>query len=160
MAIDVVIETPSGSRTKYSWDKKRDAFRAGKLLPLGMTFPFDFGFIPDTKGGDGDELDALVLADAPLAVGCVVEVNVLGAIRAKTSERGSRTLERNDRLIVVPTESQRGAGWRDLKDIGRALIESIEDFLRSYVERDGRHFAVDGRLGRRAALKLLEEAKV
>ena len=159
MAIDVIIETPSESRTKYAWDKKHERFRAGKLLPLGMTFPFDFGFIPKTKGGDGDELDVLVLADAPLAVGCIVEVNIHGAIRAKTSDKESKKLERNDRVIVVPTETQRGVDWKDLNDIGEALIDSIEGFLRSYVERDGRQFELDGRLGRAAAEKLVEDAR-
>lgn len=56
----VVIETPAGSRTKYKWDDSARAYRAGRVLPLGMAFPFDFGFIPGTKAQDGDALDAYV----------------------------------------------------------------------------------------------------
>ena len=49
----VVIETPAGGRTKYKWDDKAHAYRAGRVLPLGMAFPFDFGFVPGTKAEDG-----------------------------------------------------------------------------------------------------------
>ena len=66
--VHVVIETPSGSRWKYGWKPEAGAYVASKVLPLGMTFPYDFGFFPGTRAADGDPLDALVLADAPLAV--------------------------------------------------------------------------------------------
>jgi len=59
----VVIDTPRGSRCKYKYDAKLGLFRVGKLLPLGATFPFNFGYVPGTLGPDGDALDVLVLLD-------------------------------------------------------------------------------------------------
>ena len=59
--VEVVVETPKGSHNKLKYDPKRAAFRLSHVLPIGMTFPFDFGFLPDTAGGDGDPLDVLVL---------------------------------------------------------------------------------------------------
>ncbi len=48
-SIDVVIETPKGSALKYDYDSKAHFFKMKKILPSGMVFPYDFGFIPDTR---------------------------------------------------------------------------------------------------------------
>src|SRR4051794_22156829 len=98
--IHAVIETPSGSRNKYAWDKKLKAFRLKKVLPSGMTFPFNFGYLPGTKAEDGDPLDVLVLTAAPAFPGCVLDCVLLGAIEAE-QRNGKGKFERNDRLIAV-----------------------------------------------------------
>src|SRR5882757_8623203 len=69
-----IIETPKGCRNKFDYDPDSELFKLGGLLPEGMMFPFDFGFIPSTLGDDGDPLDILVLMDAPAHVGCLIEV--------------------------------------------------------------------------------------
>lgn len=153
MTVLVVIETPAGSRTKFKWEPKLKAYKASKVLPLGMAFPFDFGFIPDTKADDGDPLDALVIADAPLVVGCVVECRVLGAVKIKTDG------EENDRLICVPEYSLRGKEWKKLDDIGAALADEITSFFQNYVAREGREVEVIGQVGPQAAVKLLKKAQ-
>jgi inorganic pyrophosphatase len=70
--LNVVIETPTGSRNKYAYDEKLGVFVLKGVLAVGHSFPFDFGFIPQTLGGDGDPLDVLVLMDEPAFVGCLV----------------------------------------------------------------------------------------
>src|SRR6266852_4075434 len=92
-----VIETPKGCRNKFDYDPGSGLFMLGGLLPEGMMFPFDFGFIPSTLGGDGDPLDILVLMDAPAHVGCLIEVRIIGIIEAEQSENGETVS--NDRLL-------------------------------------------------------------
>src|SRR5213592_259744 len=135
--VNVIIETPADSRIKYAWDPDREVMRASKVLAMGLSFPFDFGFVADTKADDGDPYDALVIADAPLAVGSLVECRVLGAMAIRMSEAGSGEMVENDRLIVVPAWTIRGGDWRELDDVGATLLAQIGDFLRSYVEREG-----------------------
>ena len=65
----VVIETPKGSRNKYDYDPDCDCLELATVLPEGMSFPYDFGFVPSTLGEDGDPLDILVLMDAPVVPG-------------------------------------------------------------------------------------------
>ena len=147
----VVIETPAGSRTKYKWDEDARAYRAGRVLPLGMAFPFDFGFIPGTKAEDGDALDALVIADD--------EWRILGAVKLKTAdEPGDDETVQNDRLICVPAKSLRGAEWKKLEDIGQPLADEIESFFKTYVERQGREVEVKGQVGPKAALTLVKKS--
>lgn len=80
--LQVIIETPRGSRNKYNFDPDQKIFTLKKVLPAGMVFPYDFGFIPDTRGGDGDPLDVLVLMDEPAVPGCLVPIRLIGVIEA------------------------------------------------------------------------------
>ena len=80
--LNVVVETPKGSRNKYNYDEKLGLFKLGGVLPAGAFFPFDFGFVPATVGGDGDPLDVLVLMDEPAFTGCLVESRLLGVVEA------------------------------------------------------------------------------
>jgi inorganic pyrophosphatase len=68
----VIIETPKGRRNKFDYDPEFQLFALGGLLPEGLAFPYDFGFIPSTLGDDGDPLDVLVLMDEAAHVGCLV----------------------------------------------------------------------------------------
>jgi len=98
-----IIETPKGCRNKFDYDPDSNLFMLGGLLPEGMMFPFDFGFIPSTLGEDGDPLDVMVLMDAPAHVGCLIEIRLIGIIEANQTEDGET--ERNDRLIGVAVHS-------------------------------------------------------
>ena len=80
--LNVIIETPKGSRNKYNYDEGLRLFKLGGVLPSGAVFPFDFGFVPSTTGGDGDPLDVLVLMDEPAFPGRVVDVRLVGVIEA------------------------------------------------------------------------------
>src|SRR5260370_15397775 len=91
-----IVETAKGSRNKFDYDPDSGLFMLGGLLPEGMMFPFDFGFIPSTLGEDGDPLDIMVLMDAPAHVGCLMQVRIIGVITAEQAEDGKT--ETNDRL--------------------------------------------------------------
>jgi inorganic pyrophosphatase len=98
--VRAIIETPKESRNKYRYDSTCDCFEFATSLPDGMSFPFDFGFIPFTLGDDGDPLDVLVLMDAPVIAGCVLKCRVIGVIEAQEKEKRKRW-EQNDRLIAA-----------------------------------------------------------
>src|ERR1041385_3157145 len=95
--VTVVIEAPRGSRNKPKYDPAIGAFRLNKVLPAGFAFPHDFGFVPSTRGPDGDPLDVLVLTSEPVFTGCVATVLLLGVLDAEQTE--DVETERNDRLI-------------------------------------------------------------
>src|SRR5947209_6238977 len=84
----VIVETPKGFRNKFNYDPDSGLFMLGGLLPEGMMFPFDFGFIPSTLGEDGDPLDIMILMDAPAHVGCLIEARIIGIITAEQVEDG------------------------------------------------------------------------
>jgi inorganic pyrophosphatase len=156
--IDIIIETPKGCRNKYAYDEKVKAFRLKKILPVGAVFPFDFGFIPGTKGEDGDPLDVLVIMNEPAYPGCVVECRIIGALKAKQTERDGK-VEENDRLIAVSVVSTSYSEVRSLKDINKNILDEIEHFFISYNEQAGKKFEPGGWANAKDAVLLIEKAK-
>jgi inorganic pyrophosphatase len=152
--LNVVIDTPKGSRNKFSWDEKLELFLLSGVLPAGAVFPYDFGFIPQTRGGDGDPLDVLVLMDEPAFTGCLVRCRLLGVIEAKQTEKGKTA--RNDRLIAVAAKSRIHEQLKSLADLSPKLIEEIEHFFISYNAAKGKKFKPLRRLGPSNAQKLVQ----
>ncbi|MEY2498346.1 MAG: inorganic pyrophosphatase, partial [Verrucomicrobiota bacterium] len=155
--LNVVIDTPKGSRNKFSWDEKRQLFELSGMLPAGAVFPYDFGFIPNTRGGDGDPLDVLVLMDEPAFTGCLVHSRILGVIEAEQTEKGKT--ERNDRLIAVASKSRTQADLKSISDLNSKMLDEIEHFFISYNEAKGKKFKPLGRYGPERARKLVQRSK-
>lgn len=155
--INIVIETPKGCRNKYAYDQELKAFKLRKILPVGAVFPFDFGFIPDTKGEDGDPLDVLVIMDEPAYPGCVIECRIIGALKAQQSEE--KKMEENDRLIAVSVVSQSYNEVNELQDIHKNILSEIEHFFVSYNEQENKKFEPQGWCDAKTALKLIDKAK-
>src|SRR5581483_8426920 len=86
--VNVIIETPRGTRNKFAYDEKLGIMRLKKVLPAGMTFPYDFGFIPSTKAADGDPLDALLLLDESAHPGTLTRCHLVGIIEGEQKEDG------------------------------------------------------------------------
>lgn len=144
-----VIETPRGKRNKFDYDPSSGLFMLGGLLPQGMAFPFDFGFIPGTLGDDGDPLDVIVLMDAPAHVGCLLQVRLIGVINAEQTEDGKT--ERNDRLIGVAIHSYDREHIASVKDLSKTYRAQLEQFFVNYNSLRGRKFRITGTGGPRKA---------
>jgi inorganic pyrophosphatase len=108
----------------------------GGLLPEGMMFPFDFGFISSTLGDDGDPLDILVLMDAPAHVGCLIEVRLIGVISAEQIEGGKK--ETNDRLLGVAIHSYDHEDLTTIDEVSKTLLSQLEEFFVSYNKQRGK----------------------
>ena len=154
--LNVVIDTPKGSRNKYKWDEKRGLWRLRKVLPFGSSFPFDFGFVPSTSGEDGDPVDALVLMDEATFPGCVISARLIGVLEAKQTEKGKTV--RNDRLVAVVETELNPPAFHKLSELGRQRLEEIEHFFVSYNEMEGRRFEPLGRQGPTRARALVKAA--
>ena len=157
-SIDIIIETPKGCRNKYAYDEGSGGFRLKKILAAGAVFAFDFGFIPDTKGEDGDPLDVLVIMDEPAYPGCIVESRIIGALKAKQTERNKKT-ERNDRLIAVSVVSNSYSEVRSLEGINKNILDEIEHFFISYNEQAGKKFEPLGWAEAKEAVRLIKKSR-
>lgn len=157
-AVDVIIETPKGRRNKYTWDEEAKAFRLKKILPHGTVFPFDFGFIPGTKGGDGDPLDVLVIMDEAAFPGCLLECRIIGALKAKQTEK-EETVEQNDRLVGVSVLSELYRDINDIASLNENVLKEVERFFVSYNDLAGKKFEGEGWAGAEDARKLIEASR-
>ncbi len=151
-----VVETPKGRRNKFDYDPDLQAFTLGGLLPEGLSFPFDFGFIPSTLAEDGDPLDILILMDEPAHVGCVLTVRLIGLIEAVQKESGKTT--ENDRLIGVAVHSYAHENIQSISEVNKSLLEQVEEFFISYNKSRGKKFSVKSLHGPSKAVKRLVQA--
>src|SRR4029453_6204622 len=143
--LNVVVDTPKGSRNKYKLDEKRGVWRLSKVLPQGMSFPYDFGYLPGTRGEDGDPVDVLLLMDEPAFAGCVVPARLIGVLEAEQTEGGETV--RNHRLVAVVERPSNSAENHSLDELNRRRVDEIEHFFVSYNEMEGRTFKPLARRG-------------
>jgi inorganic pyrophosphatase len=155
--VQIIIETPKGSRNKYAWDTDQKVFALKKVLPEGMVFPHDFGFIPSTEGDDGDPIDVLILMDQPAFTGCLVKSRLIGVIEGEQTEKGKTV--RNDRLLAVAQSSHTHSDVISIKGLNKDFLEELQKFLVNYHANDGAEFKVLACKGPDAAAKCLKSGR-
>jgi inorganic pyrophosphatase len=155
--IHVVVETTRGSAAKLEYDPDLEVFTLSKALMLGLTYPYDWGFIPSTKGEDGDPLDALVLHDVATAPGLVLKCKIIGVLEVLQSEKGKKAI-RNDRLIAVPRDSHREKADKDARDLPKPMRQEIEKFFVATDELESKELKFLGWKGPKAGERLIDAA--
>jgi inorganic pyrophosphatase len=138
--MQVIIETPKGSRNKYAFDPEQKVFELKKVLPAGMTFPYDFGFIPSTKADDGDPVDVLVLMDEPAFPGCLLKCRAIGIIDGEQGKKDKT--ERNDRIVAVEQANHSYAHIKHIDDLGKKFVKELEEFFVNYHELTGKEYRI------------------
>ena len=138
--IQVVIETPKGSRNKYALDVEQKVFELTKVLPAGMVFPYDFGFIPSTLAEDGDPTDVLVLMDEPAFPGCLLKCRTIGVIEGEQGKKNKA--ERNDRIVAVEQMNHSYAHVKHVDDLGKKFVKELEEFFVHYHELTGKVYRI------------------
>ena len=153
---NVIIEAPKGSRNKYTYDEKMGLYKLGGVLPAGASFPFDFGFVPSTRGKDGDPLDIMILLQEPAHVGCLLDVRVIGVIEADQFENGERT--GNDRVIAVAIHSYEHEEIKSISEMHGPVLDQVKEFFVTYNKSRGKKFKVKGEHGPKRAAEIVEQA--
>jgi inorganic pyrophosphatase len=155
--LQVVIETPKGSRNKFAFDPKQKVFGLRKVLPAGMVFPYDFGFLPQTLAPDGDPLDVLLLMDEPAFPGIVVRSRLIGIIEGEQIDGKKRI--RNDRLLAVAESNYLYANIKRATDLPDQFLNQLEEFFVNYHRLQGKQYRLLGCKGAAEAGKLIKQAK-
>ena len=153
--VHFVVESPRGSGLKLKYEAELGVFVLSRTLALGVTYPFDWGFIPGTLAPDGDPLDAMVITDTPSYPGVVLACAPIGVVRLEQDEKEGR--ERNDRVIAVPVKASRFDGIRDHHDLSDRMREEIQQFFVAAVFFAGKNVKLLGWGGREEAMALIDE---
>ena len=124
-----VVETPRGSRAKLEFDPKLRVFTLSKPLLVGLTYPYDWGFIPSTKADDGDPIDVLIIHDAATYPGLVLRCKPVGVLELIQTKKGRK--ERNDRIFVVPDRSPFEADLTDIRKLPKRAVKELEQFFKA-----------------------------
>jgi inorganic pyrophosphatase len=153
--LHVIIETPKGSRNKFAYDEKRKIFELKKVLPVGMAFPYDFGFVPSTKAEDGDPTDVLVLMDEPAFPGCLLQCRVIGVIEGKEGTKKKKV--RNDRIVAVEQANHSYSDISHIRELGKKFVRELEEFFVNYHALSGKKYRILDVKGPAKARKRIED---
>ncbi|WP_109487654.1 inorganic diphosphatase [Occallatibacter savannae] len=155
--IQVIIETPKGSRNKFAYDEEQSIFTVKKVLPAGMSFPYDFGFLPRTQAPDGDPIDVLLLMDEPAFPGIAVRARLIGVIQGEQIEGKKKT--RNDRLLAVAEMNHEYAYIKKVGDLPKQFVRELEQFFVNYHQLEGKEYRLLGCKGADVAMRAIKEAQ-
>src|SRR5436305_6349241 len=152
--IDVLVESPRGSRIKYEWDEDRQAIRFDRHLYSATVFPADYGYIADTVGADGEKLDALILTDEGTFPGCWVRARPIGVFWITYDD------DREAKIVAVADQDPNWADLEDIDDVPAHRREEISHFFDVYKDLEpSRDPSAAGYEGRAAALRVIAEGR-
>jgi inorganic pyrophosphatase len=152
----VIVESPRGSTVKLKYSPDLEVISISRPLPLGLVYPYDWGFVPSTKGEDGDPIDAALFWDVATFPGVVVRCRALAVIQVEQNRGdGSTGRIRNDRLLALPTDARRQAGLTSAMSIGKRVRDEIEHFFVAATALEGKDARILGCGEPDAALELL-----
>lgn len=154
--VHAVVETPRGSHAKFEFDPKLRAFTLAKPLLAGLTYPYDWGFIPSTKADDGDPLDVLIIHDATSYPGLVLKCKPLGILEVLQTSKGKK--ERNDRIFVAPDCSPFEENLRDIRRLPGRAIEELEKFFEATDALEPKKLQFQGWHGPAKAISTIRKA--
>ncbi len=154
--IRVVIESPRGANVKFKYDTALGVVTVSRPLPLGLSYPYDWGFVPGTRAPDGDPVDALVYWDAASFPGVVVPCRAIGVVRLEQDSKSSGGRVRNDRIVAVPVKHSRGDGLRSSDDLAERVRDEIAQFFLSAIFFEPKNPALLGWGGPEEAARIVD----
>jgi len=156
-AVRVVVESPRGATVKLKYDAALCAMSVSRPLPLGLAYPYDWGFVPGTRAADGDPVDALVYWDVPSYPGVVVPCRAIAVVRLEQDSKVNGRV-RNDRILAVPVKHSRGAAIGSPDDLPGRVKDEIAQFFVSTIFFEPKNPLLLGWGGPDEAERLIDES--
>ena len=151
---DAIIEIPLKTKTKFEIDKKTNNIRLDRVLYSAMTYPAEYGYIPNTLELDGDPLDILVISSEATFPGCVVPAKIIGVL----------TLIDNGlidhKIISVVAVDPRYNEINKLSDLSEFTLEEIKHFFANYKTLQNIKVEVKDYEGLDKALEIIGECSI
>lgn len=148
--INVVIEIPKGSHNKYEIDKETGLLHLDRVMHSRMSYPGEYGFIPQTLWEDGDALDVLVISTETIPSLCTVIARPVGVMHM--TDNG----DSDAKIIAVPVKDPRFDHVHELKDLNPHLLKEIEHFFETYKQLEKKVVKVQGFNNRLDAIKAIQ----
>lgn len=151
--VNAIIEIPKGSHNKYEYDEELDTVKLDRVLHSSVFYPTDYGFIPQTRSGDGDHLDVLLLITDPVFPGCTVSVRPVGVLYMEDQK------EKDEKIIAVASEDPLLSHINEIEDVDDFLKKEIHNFFETYKKLENKRVEVHNWRGKDAAHNLILTAQ-
>jgi inorganic pyrophosphatase len=151
---NTVIEIPRGSTNKYEWDPETGLFKLDRVLFSPLFYPFDYGFIPQTKYLDGDPLDVLVMVSHPTFPGCLVEARAIGVLEMR-DEKGP-----DEKILCVAARDPRFGYRTHYEQLSPHTLKEVMHFFQVYKDLEEKSVDVVGWHGPELANQLIMDYRL
>ena len=148
---NVVVEIQKGGKIKYEYDEKWHEMKVSTIFRDGFCFPFDYGYVPQTRGGDGDHLDVFVLGSQSVQMGAIVECRTIGIV--ELIDRG----EQDDKILAVPVDDVAYQNIKTLEDLPFDFKTIFEEFFEELGIQRNKVMEIKEYKNQVAAVQALEE---
>ncbi|MCL5774989.1 MAG: inorganic diphosphatase [Patescibacteria group bacterium] len=151
---EVIIECVEGSNLKYEFNEQTEQFDLDFTFGEGVVFPYNYGFIPGTLGGDGDTLDVMVLSAKPLKTGDRVECVAIGML--EMLDRG----EVDNKIVAVPVDDGYHQKFSNVFQVPKEWVKEWQDFFAEIARQKKKVLEIKGIAGKDLAEKEIEKSKI
>lgn len=149
----VVIEIPKGSKIKYEIDKRTGMLMLDRVLYSSVHYPANYGFIPQTHGGDGDTLDVLLLMQEPVVPLTIARARAIGGFRMR-DDKGV-----DDKILAVAVDDPAFSHYSEASQLAPHIVLELQRFFQDYKILEGKLSEVDGMYDRARALEVIGECR-
>jgi len=154
--IQVIIEIPYHSNVKYEIDDNGQV-HVDRILSTSMVYPGNYGYIPETRAGDGDPVDVLIMNHVPFVPGSSVMCRVIGVLDTE-DEKGM-----DEKIIAVPIDriDRRYSHRVNILDIAETERNMVRHFFENYKQLEtGKYVNVMGYRDRDAAMGIISQSYI
>jgi inorganic pyrophosphatase len=153
--VTVVVEIPRGGRAKFELDPDTGTIWLDRVLWTSTRYPAEYGFVAGTASGDGDPLDAVVLAEEATVPGCHIRARAIGVLQM-SDEHGP-----DPKVLCVALGDPTLGALHDAGEVPQHLLDEIQHFFRVYKELEPRtSVEIGGWLGATEARALVAECRL
>jgi inorganic pyrophosphatase len=150
--VNAIIEIPQGSRCKYEIDKKSGLLKLDRVIFSSFYYPINYGFIPQSYGGDKDPLDILVITSLPVQPLTLMEAKVIGVMQMVDGG------EPDDKIIAVAAKDPGVNHYNNIEELPRHFFDELRHFFEEYKKLENKTVLVEDFGDKATALNIIEEA--
>ena len=156
----VIVESPRGAAVKLKFDQASGFMTLSRPLTVGLTYPFDWGFVPGTQMADGDPADAILIWDTATFPGVVIPCRAVGLVKIDQRKKTGPGRERNDRIVAIPLKAPRMDHVRTSRDLPARLRRELEEFFEQVTALEEKDIRILGWGGAASAVRLIRQSIV
>lgn len=151
-AFSAIVEIPKGSKVKYELDKDTGLIRVDRVLYSSVSYPANYGFIPQTLGDDGDPLDVLVLMQEQVLPLSILRAKPIGVMMMLDEGQG------DEKIICVAQDDPEYSGYDHIKELPNHRLDELRTFFEDYKKLERKETRVEEILGNYEAIKVVEQS--
>ena len=149
--VNVIIEIPRFSSNKYEFDEELGVIKLDRVLYSPLHYPWDYGFIPQTRYLDGDPVDVLLLISHPTYPGIVVDAKPIGVLEMVDEGKP------DEKLLCVASNDPRFGNRNRMVNIHQHTLDEIVHFFEVYKQLERKNVEINGWKKREEAYEIIEK---